>query len=53
VGDRTVDACRGFCRGIGVPAVHGNTCALCSEERGDLEPDTAGSADDDGTAAGQ
>jgi hypothetical protein len=50
VGDRTVDTRRGFCRGICVATVDDDTRALCREKRGDLESDTAGTADDDGAA---
>jgi hypothetical protein len=40
-------------RGVSVPAVDDDAGALVGEECGDLEPDTAGSADDDGAAPGQ
>jgi len=50
VGDRTDDTRRGLCRGICVATVDDDTRALCREERGDLESDTAGTADDDGAA---
>ena len=53
MGDRTVDTRRGLCRGICVPTVDDDTRALRREERGDLESDAAGSADDDGAASAQ
>jgi len=53
VGDRAVDACRGFCRCVCIASVDDDTGAEVGQECGDRQPDAARSADDDGAAAGQ
>ena len=52
MGDRTVDMCRRVLGRVGIATVDDDACALCGEVCGDLEPDTARAADDDGAAPG-
>jgi len=53
VGDCTVDGPRCFCRCLYIASIDDDARAEVGQECGDRQPDTASSADDDGTAAGQ
>jgi hypothetical protein len=53
MGDGAVYPARGFGRHGTVAPVHHDPCALFGEKRSDFKPDSACSADDDGTAPGE